>query len=125
MRYNRPSHSLSFSPKKLNSGGICYFSFTCTSMFHCSFTLYYPLALLIMNRMTSDKQSGVEFLYLYFCCTPNFKFSCKAIIKMAQFHQTVEKILCNRHWRKTDNPKLQKVSKVCVNVRKQSPSLGC
>lgn len=32
---------------------------------------------------------------------------------MAPFHQTVEKILCNRHWRKTGNLKLQKVSQLC------------
>lgn len=66
-----------------------------------------------MNRMTSDKQSGVKFLYLCFCCTPKFKFSCKAIEKTAQFHQTVEKILCNSHWKKTGILKLQKVSQLC------------
>lgn len=67
----------------------------------CSpFILSYPLALLTMNRMMSDKQSGAELFYLWFCCTPTFKLSCKAIMKMAPFHQIVEKILCNRHQRK-------------------------
>lgn len=32
---------------------------------------------------------------------------------MAPFHQTVEKILCNSHWKKTGILKLQKVSQLC------------
>lgn len=89
----------------------------------CSpFILSYPLALLTMNRKTSDKQPGAELLHLWFCCTPKCKFPCKAIIKMALFQQIVEKILCKGHQRKTATWKCRKHHN-CTNMRKQLSGL--
>lgn len=44
-----------------------------------------------MHRIMSDKQFSAELLYLWFCCTPKFKLSCKAIVKMAQFIRLFKK----------------------------------
>lgn len=44
----------------------------------CSpFTLFYPLALLTMNRTMSEKQFGAELLYLWFGVPLKFSFQVK------------------------------------------------
>lgn len=60
-----------------------------TSMFSFPF-LPSSFAYQSLSGMISRVQTGTGFLYQWLCCTPNFKLSCTAVIKMAPFHQAVE-----------------------------------
>lgn len=94
-----------------------------TAMFSFSF-LPSSFAYQSPSRTISGMQTGTGFLYLWLCCTPNFKLSCKAVIKMAPS-------CC---WRKsfvTVSGKLQPESAENITTtvwtwgNAAAPSLGC